>query len=110
MRCSLHASGATSDISNEIGSMHAVSANVVKSLKAIKEAVHSVEDSVTSVASAVEEQSATTREISTNMQTASMAIEDVNASLNDIVAAVEASEGFARQGLDLYRQISEQAA
>jgi len=64
------AKGATEEIGKEINGIRAVSANVVSSLAAIKEAIDSVSTFVTSTAAAVEEQSAVTETISSNMQTA----------------------------------------
>lgn len=61
---------ATDKIGKEIGSLTAISGDVVNALSAIKQAITDVSEYVTSTAAAVEEQSTVTREMSTGMQRA----------------------------------------
>jgi methyl-accepting chemotaxis protein len=98
---------ATSEISNEIGHVQAVSEEVVSKLQAIGSAVQAVSDSVTVVAGTTEEQTAVTEEISSNMQSAATAVGEINVNIDEISGSVKAANGYAREGLDLYRSLSE---
>jgi len=61
---------ATDKIAQEIGSLNAISGDVVGALSAIKQAINNVSEYVTSTAAAIEEQSTVTNEMSTSMQRA----------------------------------------
>ena len=61
---------ATDKIGQEIGSLNAVSGDVVGALGAIKQAIQNVSEYVTSTAAAIEEQSTVTSEMSSSMQRA----------------------------------------
>jgi len=98
---------ATDEISTEIGHVQSVSDEVVAKLKAIADAVQMVSDSVTTVAGTMEEQTAVTEEISSNMQSAATAVGEINVNIDEISESVKAANGYAREGLDLYRSLSE---
>ena len=101
---------ATEQISGEISGIQAVSSDVVERLRGIKQAVEAVESSVTGVAGAVEEQNATTREIASNMQAAATAVQNINTTLGSISSAVGAADGFAKEGIEMYRELQSQTA
>ena len=61
---------ATDKITDEIGSLNGISADVVQALNSIRQAIQNVSEYVTSTAAAVEEQSTVTGEMSTSMQRA----------------------------------------
>ena len=61
---------ATDKIGQEIGSLNAVSGDVVGALGVIKQAIQNVSEYVTSTAAAIEEQSTVTSEMSSSMQRA----------------------------------------
>jgi methyl-accepting chemotaxis protein len=61
---------ATDKIGQEIGSLNAISGDVVAALSSIKQAISNVSEYVNSTAAAVEEQSTVTNEMSTSMQRA----------------------------------------
>ena len=61
---------ATDKIGQEIGSLNAISGDVVSALSSIKQAISDVSEYVNSTAAAVEEQSTVTNEMSTSMQRA----------------------------------------
>jgi methyl-accepting chemotaxis protein len=61
---------ATDKITDEIGSLNGISADVVTALNSIRQAIQSVSEYVTSTAAAVEQQSTVTGEMSTSMQRA----------------------------------------
>jgi methyl-accepting chemotaxis protein len=61
---------ATDKITDEIGSLNGMSADVVQALNSIRQAIQNVSEYVTSTAAAVEEQSTVTGEMSTSMQRA----------------------------------------
>ncbi|MCR9213291.1 MAG: PAS domain-containing methyl-accepting chemotaxis protein [Proteobacteria bacterium] len=98
---------ATDQISNEINGMQSISDNVVNNLGSIKAAIVAVESSVTSVAGAVEEQTATTKEITVSMQSASTAVSEINDNLSSISGAVNDANGFAEEGIELYRSLNQ---
>lgn len=96
---------ATTQISDEINGMQAISNDVVERLSGIRSAVAAVETSVTSVAGAVEEQSATTQEITSSMQTASTAVDEINNSLGSLSDAIMQANEYAQEGTELYRSL-----
>lgn len=96
---------ATEQISSEIANMQAVSGTVVEGLTSIRNAVNSVEASVAGVAGAVEEQTATTREVAQNMQAAATAVDEINTGLSAISDSVGRADGFAKEGIELYRSL-----
>lgn len=96
---------ATNKISDEIAGMQRISGSVVESLSAIQVSVHSVSESVSGVAGAVEEQQAVTAEISNNMQMASSGVGNIDNSLGEILTAVQSADAFARQGMNISRDI-----
>ncbi|RIK99166.1 MAG: histidine kinase [Proteobacteria bacterium] len=61
---------ATDRIAQEIGSLNAISGEVVGSLDAIKQSINEVSEYVTSTAAAIEEQSVVTNDMSSSMQRA----------------------------------------
>jgi len=61
---------ATDRIAQEIGSLSAISSDVVGSLDAIKQSINEVSEYVTSTAAAIEEQSVVTNDMSSSMQRA----------------------------------------
>lgn len=61
---------ATDKITDEIGSLNGISAEVVEALNSIRQAIQNVSEYVTTTAAAVEEQSTVTSEMSSSMQRA----------------------------------------
>ncbi|WP_279358872.1 methyl-accepting chemotaxis protein [Methylobacterium indicum] len=97
------AARATEQIGGEIGSIQAVSGQVVGSLRAIQESVDALRDYVVRTATAVEQQSAVTQEMSAGMQDASGAmgaivqnIGAISAAVGSVTQAVETTKGAAR--------------
>lgn len=103
-------SSATNDIANEISSIQTVSVDVVEKLKTIQTAIGTVQSSVTGVAGAVEEQTATISDISSNMQTAASSVGEIESNLAELSSSVDVANGLAKEGLDMYRSIEQEAA
>ncbi|SEO73575.1 methyl-accepting chemotaxis sensory transducer with Pas/Pac sensor [Methylobacterium sp. ap11] len=97
------AARATEQIGAEIGSIQAVSGQVVGSLQAIQASVEALRDYVVRTAAAVEQQSAVTQDMSASMQDASGAmgaiaqnIGAISAAVGSVTQAVETTKGAAR--------------
>ncbi|SNS52072.1 MULTISPECIES: PAS domain-containing methyl-accepting chemotaxis protein [unclassified Azospirillum] len=95
--------GATQKITQEIGGIQALSADMVGALQEIRSAVANVREYVSTTAAAVEEQSAVTRDMSASMQTTAAAVETVtqnlgaiNGSIGKVSHAVETTKAAAR--------------
>ena len=82
------ASQATDRINAEIGSVQAVSQEVVGVLGAIRSSVGVMREHVVVTAGAVEEQDAVTRELSRSMQEAADSVSGISGNIGDIDAAV----------------------
>ena len=97
------ASRATDQIAGEIGSVQAVSTQVVGSLETIMASVETMRGLVVSTAAAVEQQSVVTRDMSANMQDAAGAvgaiaqnIGAISQAVGHVSQAVETTKGAAR--------------
>ncbi|AWB19827.1 PAS domain-containing protein [Methylobacterium currus] len=97
------AARATEQISAEIGSIQAVSGQVVGTLRAIQDAVGAMRDDVMRTAATMEQQSAVTQDMSANMQDAAGAVSAIaqnigaiSAAVHSVTQAVETTKGAAR--------------
>ena len=100
---------ATTRISDEIGSVQAVSGDVVRRLQSISDGIASVRDSVTVVAGATEQQASTSQEMTGNMHNASKAVNEVNSSLEMIRASIGVAKAATDEGMALCQSLERDA-
>ena len=100
---------ATTRISDEIGSVQAVSGEVVRRLQSIGDGIASVRDSVTVVAGATEQQASTSQEMTGNMHNASKAVNEVNSSLEMIRASIGVAKSATDEGMALCQSLERDA-
>ncbi len=91
------AAKATDEITTEIGRMQATSAEVARTLGAIRDGIEAMRDYVGSTAAAVEEQSVVTRDMSANMQNASAAVAQISRGITEISSASIQAENAVAQ-------------
>jgi methyl-accepting chemotaxis protein len=103
------ATKATEDISTQIESVQAISAEVFGALNAIKSAVDKVNEYSGGISAAVEEQSATTAEIARNMVVASKGTQEVSDNIKDISDIASVAKDSSMQMLDASRMLSREA-
>ena len=103
------ATKATEDISTQIESVQAISAEVFGALNAIKSAVDKVNEYSGGISAAVEEQSATTAEIARNMVVASKGTQEVSDNIKDISDIASVAKDSSMQMLDASRMLSKEA-
>lgn len=100
---------ATEDISKQIESVQAVSAEVSEALSTIKLSVDKVNQYSGGISAAVEEQSATTNEISHNMQIAAQGTQEVNDNILGITKLASHAKESSLQMLDASKMLSQEA-
>lgn len=100
---------ATAQIGGEITNVQGVSQRVVGGLERIGSEVKSVQENFVVVSSAVEEQSVTSQEITNNMQNAATAVSSISVALQEIAESVKTSTDCAHEGLELSRQLRDDA-
>ncbi|HYE53111.1 MAG TPA: methyl-accepting chemotaxis protein [Azospirillaceae bacterium] len=100
---------ATEEISAQIASMQAVTADAVQAIRSITGTIGSISEIAATIASAVEEQNATTAEISRNVSQAAVGTQEVSGNVASVTQAAGETGAAAGQVLSAAGELSQQA-
>ncbi|WP_108661704.1 PAS domain-containing methyl-accepting chemotaxis protein [Acuticoccus kandeliae] len=95
----------TNQISSDISRVQSVSSDVVVALRAIGQAVRSVQESVDVAGEVVEAQNSAAQHIVTDMTHAASSVREIDDNLGAISTAVADADELARQGSAAYRSL-----
>jgi methyl-accepting chemotaxis protein len=99
---------ATTEISDQIGTIQSATHQAVEAIKGITELIDSMDEISTMIAAAVDEQGAATGEIAVNVQQAAARSQDVNASIADVRHAAEQAGGASNDVLEASSELDHQ--
>lgn len=97
------------EITRVIEEMNIASADIVGSLRGIKDSVQNISGATATIAAAVEEQSATTNEIARNMQSAAQGTNQVSGNLSEVTQSTSHAESAASQVSTASAELSQQS-
>ncbi|MCW2247491.1 methyl-accepting chemotaxis protein [Azospirillum fermentarium] len=100
---------ATEDITAQVSAIQSATGETVTEIKNVGQVIVQINQIAGTIAAAVEEQGAATREIARNIQQAAAGTNEVSASISGVTAASDQSGKAAREVLNAFHYLSEQA-
>ncbi len=100
---------ATEEIAAQVSGVQSATGETVTEINSVAQVITQLNQIAGSIASAVEEQGAATREIARNIQQAASSTSEVSASIVGVTASADQSGKVAREVLDAFQHLSQQA-
>jgi methyl-accepting chemotaxis protein len=100
---------ATEEIAAQVAGVQSATGETVTEINSVANVITQLNQIAGSIASAVEEQGAATREIARNIQQAASGTNEVSASIVGVTASADQSGKVAREVLDAFQHLSQQA-
>ncbi len=100
---------ATEEIAAHVAGVQSATGETVTEINGVAHVITQLNQIAGSIASAVEEQGAATREIARNIQQAASGTSEVSASIVGVTASADQSGKVAREVLDAFQHLSQQA-